>query len=252
MNVISPPTNGTNPIDYWRSVFAIRSASRSSNATCPFNIFFLAWSKSNQSALSTSGYSLIFPEFFGHSIVKELLSILVTSRSFSSAQAWTIFPLGCLTSPNSMNLPSTSSPVSSLNSLLAASRAFSVSSKRPLGIDQAASSFLAQNGPPGWTSMTSSLSLLNLNRSIPELCTVIFCLILTGEQSRCPAGFQPAVNAFNLWSLYALGRFILMQEARTGSFVFGVFQSPSNPRLRPWPNFPGTLSQSRTIPRAPR
>lgn len=50
-------------------------------------------------------------------------------------------------------------------------------SASPLEMDQAASSFPAQKGPPGCTSMTSSRPSLNLNGRIPQLFLLILSFI---------------------------------------------------------------------------
>jgi len=65
------------------------------------------------------------------------------------------FPDFCLISPKPKNGSDEEIEVSSSNSRLAASRCSSPGSTSPFGIDQAPSSFPAQNGPPGCTRKTS-------------------------------------------------------------------------------------------------
>src|SRR5579864_422292 len=66
-------------------------------------------------------------------------------------------PLGCRNTPRSRSLPLAggSKPVSSVNSRRAQTRGSSSASTKPLGTDQAPSSFFAQKGPPGCTRSTS-------------------------------------------------------------------------------------------------
>ncbi len=78
------------------------------------------------------------------------------------------------------NAPSTAMPVSSRNSRFAASMRSSLSSARPLGIDQAPASFFAQNGPPGWTSRTSIPAGRLRKRRMPAL---IFAISLLAPRS---------------------------------------------------------------------
>src|SRR5205823_4956961 len=70
------------------------------------------------------------------------------------AHAWTVFPPDCLTDVKAANGPDGLRPVSSSNSLRAASNKSSSGSASPLGIDHAPWSLLRKNGPPGWTSST--------------------------------------------------------------------------------------------------
>jgi hypothetical protein len=113
----------------------------------------------NQPTASISGNSLSVPDPFGHSISKVLLTLSVTSKSASTANAVTIFPPDCFTGGRATRGPSgTGRPISSTNSRRAAAQGSSSSVCSPLGIDHAASSLRAQNGPPGWPIRTSTLS----------------------------------------------------------------------------------------------
>ncbi len=105
----------------------------------------------NHAARSTSGNSRVFPDRGGHSIEKVLLRNPDGSKSAWIAQANTVLPPGCLSGCKGTNVPSGVAPVSSSTSRRAAVSGSSASSNSPLGIDQAASSFFAQNGPPGCT-----------------------------------------------------------------------------------------------------
>src|SRR5690349_15506648 len=126
------------------------------NATCPLTSLVLALARVNHPALSHSGISIVCPERGGQSMVIMVLFIAVTSKSASTAQANT-FLLPYLTSPMLSKSPSgTGSPVSSVNSRFAAACGSSLSSHPPFGTDHAPASFLAQNGPPGCTSITST------------------------------------------------------------------------------------------------
>src|SRR5690606_16173350 len=91
------------------------------------------------------------------------------STSPSTAQTLSRLPLGSLNSPSATNSPVTLVPTSSANSRCAASSGSSPSSNRPLGIDQAPSSFFAQNGPPGWTRKISTAMSRRRNSSSPAL-----------------------------------------------------------------------------------
>ena len=118
-------------------------------------MYFRASCKVNQSARSTSGNSCCRPDFGGHSIENMLLRISFGEQSPSRAHTITIFPLGCLICCKGRNSPAGAIPVSSSNSLFAASSGSSPSTYSPLGIDQAPTSLFFQNGPPGCTSNTS-------------------------------------------------------------------------------------------------
>ncbi|ULA61869.1 MAG: hypothetical protein LZF60_380081 [Nitrospira sp.] len=91
------------------------------------------------------------------------------SKSPSIAQAEITFPLGCLSDVSGWSGPVSSQPVSSVNSRRAAASGSSPSVYSPFGIDQAPASFLAQNGPPGWTRKTSSSLPLLQYSTIPAL-----------------------------------------------------------------------------------
>jgi hypothetical protein len=109
------------------------------------------------SPLSISGNSFICPDFGGHSRVKVLLFICDKSQFPTNAHAQTRLPDLCRISPRYINGSVGGIDVSSTNSRFAASSPSSPSSISPLGIDQAPSSFMAQNGPPGWTRKTSTM-----------------------------------------------------------------------------------------------
>src|SRR5579884_1504370 len=105
---------------------------------------------------SISGKRRNLPDFGGHSISNSLLANAARSRSASHAKACTIFPLLWLTGRSGIIGSGGSRLVSSANSRRAAATRLSPDSTKPLGMVQAPSSFLAQNGPPGWASRTSS------------------------------------------------------------------------------------------------
>jgi len=113
-------------------------------------------SSGNHAARSTSGNVCRLPERGGHSISNVLLWIAPGSQSASSAKACTTLPPGCRIGASGVYSSATFRPVSSSNSRLAASSGSSSGSNSPLGIDHAAPSLFAQNGPPGWTRKTSS------------------------------------------------------------------------------------------------
>ncbi len=98
----------------------------------------------------------------------------VRSRSASMAKACTVFPLFCLTGASATKSPAATRFVSSVNSRRAvATRSLDrPGSTRPLGIVQAPSSFLAQNGPPGCPSRTSN-SLTRRNTTSPALISAV-------------------------------------------------------------------------------
>ena len=111
----------------------------------------------HHAALSTSGNSHTWPEPGGHSSSKVLLTVCVASKSASSAHALIRLRLGGPNSPRKSLDPSGGGdPNSSWNSRRATVSASSPSTYSPLGIDQAWASLLAQNGPPGCTSSTST------------------------------------------------------------------------------------------------
>src|SRR6185369_2608534 len=101
----------------------------------------------NPAPRSTSGISNFLPDRGGHSISQKLLLSLPGSQSPSNAHAFTIFPLVCLTVPKAMKLPFAVNPVSSVNSLFAASSGSSPSTYSPFGTVHAPASFPVQNGP---------------------------------------------------------------------------------------------------------
>ena len=85
-----------------------------------------------------------------HSISKELLAAVAGSSSPASAQATTVFPPRCRTSPSSSIVPSGGMwPVSSANSRRATVRNSSPGSASPFSTVQDPSSFFAKNGSPG-------------------------------------------------------------------------------------------------------
>ena len=68
---------------------------RSRSGRWPFSSLDRACATENQPTRSISGYSLIFPEPFGHSSSKVLLTVPSRSRSPRTANAVMILPLGC-------------------------------------------------------------------------------------------------------------------------------------------------------------
>src|SRR6185312_11026480 len=90
-------------------------------------------------------------------------------------------PPDCLRAARAMKSPSADKPVSSTNSRRAALSGSSPLSSSPFGIDQACSSFLAQNGPPGWTRKTSSPSRRR-NSSRPALSFGMRTLLSSPQQ----------------------------------------------------------------------
>src|SRR5579885_434490 len=149
--------------------FEVSSASRWRNGFCPARIRFSASSSENHSHLSTSGNSFMRPERGGHSIENILLFRREESQSPSSPHAVTTLPPACFTSPSARKPPSGVRPVSSSNSRRAASRESSSESYSPLGMDHAARSFFAQNGPPGCASKTSRRFLRRRYSNKPAL-----------------------------------------------------------------------------------
>src|SRR4051794_34590557 len=93
-----------------------------------------------------------------------------TSRSASTAQAYTVFPLRCLIGLSSMNVPWIEEPSSSKNSRLAAASGSSPSVNSPFGMDHAPVSLFRQKGPPGCTISTSTLPARLRYTSSPALC----------------------------------------------------------------------------------
>ena len=141
-----------------RRRFSRRSANRSSSGACAGRIRSRASSRPNHAARSTSGNSRIRPDRGGHSIVKVLDVTASASMSPSSAHAVTTLPLFWRTSPRSTSV-TVGEPVSRAPRRTRAARRPAGPRRRsysPFGIDQAPMSFFAQNGPPGWTSSTSS------------------------------------------------------------------------------------------------
>ena len=133
-----------------------RASNRSRNGSWPRTILVRAVDTSNHAARSISGNSCIRPDRGGHSRVKTLLTIRSASRSPRSANAVTCLPPDCRTVPRSTSSPGGGGdPSSSVNSRAAAAAGFSSGSYSPFGIDHAASSFRAQNGPPMCPRSTS-------------------------------------------------------------------------------------------------
>src|ERR1700676_5554264 len=100
--------------------------------------------QSNHSARSISGKACIFPLLGGHSISKLLLMMVAASRSPSTANATTRLPPRWRISPSGSSGPARRTPVSSVNSRLAALIASSPASISPFGMDQAPSSLPRQ------------------------------------------------------------------------------------------------------------
>jgi hypothetical protein len=100
---------------------------------------------------------------------KRLLLTDGASPLRSKAQAKMRFPDFCRTSPRTRNGGEEEIEVSSSNSRLAAAKLSSPGSINPFGIDQAPSSFAAQNGPPGWTRKTSRTESRNRYINSPAL-----------------------------------------------------------------------------------
>jgi len=132
----------------------ISCASRSMNGRWPARIFARASVSENHAARSTSAKRALRPLRGGHSSSKVLETSFSGSKSPSTAQALTRLPPAWTISPNGWNSPCGRVPVSSSNSRRATASGSSPSAYSPFGIDQAPRSFLAQNGPPGWTSST--------------------------------------------------------------------------------------------------
>jgi hypothetical protein len=86
-------------------------------------IFTCAAGRSNQAARSISGKARVFPLFGGHSISNVLLVIASASSSPSTANAATRLPQRCRMSPSGSRGPARTEPVSSRNSLRAATDA---------------------------------------------------------------------------------------------------------------------------------
>src|SRR5262249_8404490 len=145
------------------------SRKRVMNSHCAGRIFCRASAGQNHCARSTSGKETLRPLFGGHSSSKRFEVSVAGSKSPSSAQAVTILPPACTTSPRGRNLPAGRAPVSSSNSRLATASASSPGAYPPLGMDQAPASFLAQNGPPGCMRKTSISPPRRLNIKIPAL-----------------------------------------------------------------------------------
>jgi hypothetical protein len=121
-----------------------RFRSRSRNPACPGTIRFLALSKLNQPARSTSRNSCHRPDFGGHSMENVLLRMSSGEQSPSTAHTVITLPVGCVIFPRGKNSPLASNPVSSWNSLFAATSASSSSPYSPFGMDHAPSSLFFQ------------------------------------------------------------------------------------------------------------
>src|SRR5439155_312928 len=96
------------------------------------------------------------------------------------------FPDFCRISPRSAAGPVGGSvPSSSENSRRAAASASSPGAYSPLGIDHAPASWRAQNGPPGWTSSTST--------AFPRpRCKRIPALLAATREAYCPSAQRSA------------------------------------------------------------
>ena len=142
--------NDSNPEHHFPALSPAIAKRRSRSSTCPDSIFVRANSISNHSARSTSGKLCLRPLRGGHSISKVLLVSAAGSKWPSPANAMTRFPPRCRTSPKACSRPIEALvPSSSANSRRATCSGSSAVSISPFGMDQAPSSFLRQNGPPG-------------------------------------------------------------------------------------------------------
>src|SRR5215218_1567083 len=149
--------NDSDPEHHYPALSPTIVKRRSRSSTCPDSNFVRANSTSNHSARSTSGKYCRRPLRGGHSISKVLLASAVGSKRPSPANVMTRFPPRCRTSPSSCSRPIEAlGPSSSANSRRAPCSGSSKASISPFGMDQAPSSLLRQNGPPGCTSSTSS------------------------------------------------------------------------------------------------
>src|SRR2546423_6682514 len=151
-------------------------AKRSRNSICAWLIFSLAKSAGKNSARSISGKSWVLPERGGHSIANVFERRTKSGgNSPSNAQARTVFPPFCFTVPSSIQSEDAgSNPSSSSNSSFARERRSSPSEASPFGIVHAPPSLLRKNGPPGWTSKTSTVPYRRRNISNPALNFVRF------------------------------------------------------------------------------
>lgn len=114
----------------------------------------------------------MLPERGGHSKSNALLVTVSGSKSSASATNTNCFlPEDSVKSPSgAYGMSGAWALISYSNSLLAAASSppTSVASTMPFGIDQAPSSFLAQNGPPMWAIRTSTVCVRR-NRRMPAL-----------------------------------------------------------------------------------
>ena len=110
------------------------------------------------------------------------------SKSPSSAKATSCLALDRRNAPSGSNAPSGTAPTSSENSRRAAASRSSPGSIRPLGMDQAAASFPAQNGPPGCTSSSSRPDGRARCSRIPaEISGIVQSTLRSAPRhSRCP------------------------------------------------------------------
>ena len=169
----------------------------------PARIFTAANSSGNHAARSTSGNSCCRPDFGGHSIVNVVLCTADASRSPSTAQAVTTLPPAWRTGVSGRNGPSTLEP--GFLAELAPRRverrlarfvaALRESTRRPMSLRD-------QNGPPGWTSSTSSPAGRRRKSSNPALCCrTVSCRVRlahladASDEGRAP-GAAPSPSPF--------------------------------------------------------
>src|SRR3954447_11002639 len=113
------------------------------------------------------------------------------SRSPSAAQTVSSLPLPRTWPSGTSSAAGTGEPSSSSNSRWATASGSSSGPCSPLGIDQAPSSFLAQNGPPMWPSSTSTPppSAARRHSSTPAL--VLATAPACQGPGRCSGGVPP-------------------------------------------------------------
>jgi hypothetical protein len=132
-------------------------------------MYSVAFCSVNQRSRSISGNSIWQPYRSGHSMLQTLLLNLAGPTSPLQAHTVTILPPACFTEPSCWKGPEASKFVSSPNSRIAVLSGCSSSLHSPFGMDLTPRSFVAQNGPPGWTSRTSTSPLVNRHIMRPAL-----------------------------------------------------------------------------------